>query len=139
MSLQGRLAQTMISFGSLPKWVQIWVGGILVPVNALFVFFLDTNVGIAIAVAASFVVVTNVPIALYSQGMTKLMALPHLIWIPLEIYIINRLLSGVIGSGTPLFYYVWLVLVVNGISLYFDIVDGWKWLKGDRAVPMPGQ
>ncbi|GEM_PF-6842847 len=29
---------------------------------------------------------------------------------------------------------LWVLLVVNGVSLAFDIPDAWKWLNGDRRV-----
>ena len=57
------------SLRSLPLWVQIWVVGILVPVNGLPFFLLDTRVGLAASLAALFVVVTNVPLMWIYKGM----------------------------------------------------------------------
>jgi hypothetical protein len=30
--------------------------------------------------------------------------------------------------------YICLVLAVNGISLYFDALDSWRWLQGERQL-----
>lgn len=30
--------------------------------------------------------------------------------------------------------YVSLVLVVNGISLVFDLIDAWRWMQGERQI-----
>lgn len=49
------------SFLALPDWVRIWVAVILIPVNAVPFFFLDTATGQAAALASTFVVLTNVP------------------------------------------------------------------------------
>ncbi len=135
MSLKSRYQNIMKSFFSVPKWVQIWVGAILIPTNTLFVFFLDTDIGVMNALASAFVVATNVPIALYYQGMTKLMSIPHLIWIPLEIYIIQQLMTGDIAVGSSVFIYAIIVLVVNAVSVFFDVMDSISWIKGDRGVP----
>lgn len=67
------------SFVSLPLWVRIWVGLILVPVNVLPFFFLDTPTGRWAAWASVFVVLTNIPIMLIEGGMSRLMAVLHLL------------------------------------------------------------
>jgi len=28
-----------------------------------------------------------------------------------------------------------ILFVINGISLVFDVVDSWRWLRGEREVP----
>lgn len=38
--------------------------------------------------------------------------------------------SGPLATGEVL--YVSLVLVVNGISLVFDLIDTWRWMQGER-------
>jgi hypothetical protein len=55
------LAQIWGSFRALPLWVQVWVGLILVPANALSFAMLDTWTGRAAATAAVAVVATNLP------------------------------------------------------------------------------
>ena len=126
------------SYRSLPLWVQVWVGGILVPANAAAFALTNTPSGHWAAWAAAFVVATNVPIMWMEQGMSKLMSVPHLVaWIPLQAFLLLRL-TGAAGP-TPLgqaeLALAALLLVVNGISLAFDAVDSVKWWRGDRHVP----
>lgn len=135
---QSRIMASWASFRSLPGWVQVWVGCILVPVNAVSFSLLDTETGRAVAVAALLVVTSNVPIMLWARGMTKLMAVPHLfIWGPLQLLLISTLrqVSGTEALLSPEPIYAMVVLMVNGISLAFDALDSWRWLKGARDVP----
>lgn len=133
-----RLQQSWYSFHSLPLWVQIWVGVVLIPANAASFFLLDSWSGRMAALAAVFVVATNIPIMLCERGMSKLMAMPHLlVWGPLQLALVLRLVDH--AGSLPVtaieqMYAVFLV-VVNGASLLFDAVDSWRWLRGDRAVP----
>ena len=126
------------SYRSLPLWVQVWVGGILVPANAAAFALTNTPSGHWAAWAAAFVVATNVPIMWMEQGMSKLMSVPHLVaWIPLQVFLALRL-TGAAGSA-PLeqaeFVLALMLLVVNGISLAFDALDSLKWWRGERHVP----
>ena len=133
-----RLALIWHSFRSVPLWVQIWVAGILVPANAAAFLLLDTWSGQMAAWAAGFVVLTNVPIMWLAGGMSRLMSMPHLIaWVPLEAALLLRL-TGNAGhaplAATETVFIVGL-LVINGISLVFDSLDSWRWLRGEREVP----
>ena len=126
------------SYRSLPLWVQVWVGGILVPANAAAFALTNTPSGHWAAWAAAFVVATNVPIMWMEQGMSKLMSVPHLVaWIPLQVFLALRL-TGAAGSA-PLeqaeFVLALMLLVINGISLAFDALDSLKWWRGERHVP----
>jgi hypothetical protein len=81
-----RLLLIWHTYRSLPLWVQIWVAGLLVPVNALSFMLLHTPTGLWAAWAALFVVATNLPIMWVEQGMSKLMSVPHLVaWVPLQL------------------------------------------------------
>ncbi len=133
-----RLTRIWQSYRSLPTWVQIWVGLILVPANALPFFLLDSWSGRAGALAAVVVVITNVPIMWQAEGMSRAMSLPHLLaWIPLEVALLLRL-SGMVGGPPPTTAETALIgvlLLINGISLVFDAIDSWRWLKGQREIP----
>lgn len=132
-----RLHNIWPSYRSLPLWVQVWVGLILVPVNTLPFLFLPQDWAIWGSLAALFVVVTNVPIMWFEQGMSRLMSIPHLFaWIPLHIVLILTLLSETTLTPTA-HTVIWLLLIVNSISLLFDLVDSWRWLNGERDVPRP--
>lgn len=133
-----RLVLIWHSFRSIPLWVQIWVAGILVPANAAAFLMLNTWSGQMAAWAAAFVVLTNVPIMWFAGGMSRLMSLPHLIaWGPLQVALVMRL-TGQAGitplTGVEQAFIIGL-LTINGISLVFDTLDSWRWLKGEREVP----
>ena len=92
----------------------------------------------AAAIAAVFVVATNVPIMLIAGGMSRLMAIPHLFaWIPLSMFILGRFLK--LMGGPPMskqeLIFAILLLVVNGISVIFDTIDTVRWCRGDRDIP----
>lgn len=92
-----------------------------------------------VAIAASLVALTNLPIMIIDGGMSKRMSLLHLlIWGPLEYLLIARLTElGGPSSPSVLEWRLALVIVlVNGISLAFDVLESWRWLKGDRTIPM---
>ena len=139
-TLPARLHACWISFRALPRWVQWWVGAVLVPVNAAPFLFLDLWTGRLVAGAAALVALTNLPIMVLDSGMSKRMSIPHLlIWGPLEYILIMRLL----GRGAPwVSAFEWrfcvVIVLVNGISLGFDLLESWRWFRGDRGVPGPG-
>ncbi|WP_228408756.1 hypothetical protein [Profundibacter amoris] len=64
--------------------MQIWVALILVPVNMASLLFLNEPKGMLIAALAVGGMMPNIAIMLAERGLSKMMALPHLlIWIPL--------------------------------------------------------
>lgn len=129
------------SWRSLPLWVQVWVGLFLIPVNAAAFLLIDTPTGKAAAIATIFVVMTNIPIMLYEGGMSRLMAVPHLVaWIPLSVFIIVRFISFPNSSNmqTPELAFAFLLLTINGISLVFDAIDTIRWCRGQRDIPGHG-
>lgn len=135
------LHESWQSFRSLPVWVQIWVGLILVPANVAPFFLLDTWSGQRAAITALFVVATNMPLMLWYAGMNRALSIPHLLaWIPLEIALVMRV-TGQAGPETlaaPELALAWGLLVINGISVVFDVLDTWRWVRGERETPRPG-
>ena len=117
------------SFRAMPAWVQIWVALLLVPINMAAVFFIDQPSGVWIAILAIGAMMLNMPVMLYDQGFSKLMAFPHLI--PWTILVLWIAFARPVGSAT---YdsYLWILLITNIISLAFDFPDALKWWKGDR-------
>jgi len=121
--------------------VQAWVGLILVPANAVPFVLLETWTGRIAAVAALAVVATNLPIIWIERGMSRLMSVPHLvIWGPLQFVLLLRWAEqiGPVPLGPAERRLVWLLLVVNGVSLAFDALDSWRWIRGERDVPGRG-
>lgn len=119
------------SYRSLPGWVQIWVFGILVPVNAASIFFVGQPGGLWIAVLAILAMLINVPVMVIERGFSKTMALSHLpLWTPLVLWLIFAMPEGTAAYQT----YLWILLVVDVISLAFDYPDAWRWWKGERRI-----
>ncbi len=119
------------SFRALPLWVQIWVALILVPVNMAAIFFVNEPGGLLIAALAIGGMMPNLVIMIAERGLSKAMALPHLlIWTPLVVIVIQNTGTATGGFQT----YLWLLLATDLLSLAFDYPDAWKWWKGDRAI-----
>ena len=116
-------------------WVKVWIS-ILILVNVSSLLFLNTPVGKWTTIAWIFVAMFNAPMIFYFSGLTRALAFPHLIWLILVPLIIYRLYfdqtSGAAGVSERIFGLV--VLVTNGISLLFDILDSVKWFNGKREV-----
>lgn len=122
------------SWRRLPLWVQVWVALVLVPVNAASVLFLGTPGGLVLAALAVGAMLMNLAIMVHERGLSRAMALPHLVlWIPLAAYVL-WLLRVFPGMPAGFRSYLWLLLAVDVISLVLDLRDGWKWLRGDRDV-----
>ncbi len=121
------------SFRRLPVWVQLWVGLILVPVNVATVMFLSAPYGTLIAVLSLAGMVPNLLILMRERGFSKTMALPHLAFWPfLVLAIVWALVTAPMSDAARTFFIA--VLVIDVISLAFDIPDAMKWLKGDRDI-----
>jgi hypothetical protein len=126
------------SFRRIPLWVQIWVAGILMPINFLAVLFFTENYGQWVAILAIAGMLPNAVILATERGLSKMMAIPHvLIWTPLCL-LLAWLLYGHFNGGPVLSdnyaYYLMALLIIDVISLGFDFPDTLKWLRGDRAI-----
>ncbi len=123
------IKQIWTSFRSLPGWVQIWVAFVLVPVNMASLYFYQEPGGILITFLANIGMMLNMPVIVMDRGFSKAMALPHLIpWtILVGILVFNRP-----ESVDNYSIYLWVLLVIDVVSLAFDYPDAIKWIKGDR-------
>jgi len=121
------------SFLAIPLWVQLWMTLILVPINAVALFFIDQPFGKLIASLAILGMAFNMIPMIAERGFGKAMAIPHVIlWIPLLFIVTMKALP----VATGLYWkFLMALLVIDVVSLMFDIPDSIKWLKGDRAVP----
>jgi hypothetical protein len=125
------------SFRALPHWVQIWVFGLLVPVNSAAIFFVTAPGGWLVALLAIGGMMPNLYVLYSARGFSKAMALSHVaLWLPLVAYLFFGLLERADVTGGYRSFLL-LLLSVNLVSLAFDIVDSWKWWRGDRAVTRP--
>ena len=121
------------SFRAMPLWVQIWVAVILVPVNLAPVFWWTAPHGPVITVLAIGGMAPNLIVMIRERGFSNTMALPHLVlWIPLVFVVLNTLTDTTLQGDYRTFLYI--LLLVDLVSLGFDIPDAIKWHKGDRKV-----
>jgi len=119
------------SFRAIPVWVQAWIVLVLMPINVASLFFLNEPMGLLIAILANVGMLLNIPVMIYDRGVSKLMSIPHLLpWSALVVVILffRPDATGIYGV------FLWGILIINLISLTFDYVDAWKWIKGDRAI-----
>jgi hypothetical protein len=115
-------------------WVQVWVAVILVPVNMAPLLFYQEPYAVWIAILSVGGMMPNLPIMLIDRGLSKRMALPHLvIWTPLVILLV-WLLTGLVGADPLYMNMLALLLVVDLVSLAFDYPDAFKWWRGDRDI-----
>lgn len=118
------------SYRTLPFWVQIWVFGILVPVNAFSIVFVMQPSGAWIAFLAIVAMLINVPIMIIERDFTKTMAISHIpLWTTLVVWLIFDRPQGAPAYET----YLLVLLGVDLISLGFDYPDAWKWWKERRS------
>mgnify|MGYP003571119267 FL=1 len=120
------------SYRRLPLWVQLWVAVILVPINAASLTFVAHPSGVWVAAMAVGAMLLNGAIMLAEGGFSKLMALPHVaIWTPM-LGLVAWLLAQDIAPAYR--GYLLILLVIDTVSLVFDVLDTRKWLSGDREV-----
>lgn len=107
---------------------------VLVPVNLLSFLVLDYQAAQMVALAAVLALGSNMLLLYRYVGFSRVMALPHLVfWGALQVLLVMRVLQNPApGAGEVLF--ICLVLLVNGISLIFDLLDTWRWWQGERQV-----
>ena len=125
---------------SLPVWVIVWVFLFLIPANLSGLFLLNYESGFWVALLGAGAIAINLVLMFLNGGFSKVFAIPHLIlWIPLQIILLWRYLSvqelSVFEQN-----YILVVMIINGISIVFDIYDTREWLNGNRDVAgFPGE
>ena len=79
-------------------------------------------------------ILPNIVLMFLNGGMSKVLAIPHLIfWIPLHFVLINLLFSRPDMSSFEQTYLL-LILAINTVSLAFDFYDANEWRNGNRDV-----
>lgn len=108
-------------------WVAV-LGGVNIAGGLYYWNTQEGKLAIA-AIAAAFVVM----VAIYSRyGFVRLLGLGHvLFWIPLSIFL-GYSLATAPHQG---FFQAWIgsVVLLNGVSLVIDVVDVYRYLRGERA------
>lgn len=120
---------------SLPPLFFVWLR-VLAITNMASVFLLRRAEARWVLGAMLFIAATNIPIFL-SLGLVKLGSIPHLIvWIPLVAHLARQLRSGQVALRTPFGMWCFAVMLLDLVSVVFDVRDGAQYLLGDRG-PMP--
>ena len=149
-SIKNRVLLIVKSWRALPLWVEIWV--LYLFVANLLCVFTSSPQSLAIAICGSFILVTNTIVVIVWAGFTKVMSFFHVIaWVPLEVYLGLSVILSPIDDVWPTqeielwsynMFLVVIVFITNLISLGFDFLDCFKYIKGDRHVPghpLPGE
>lgn len=132
--MTSRLRRLSASIAGLPQWVQAWLV-VLVGTNLASFAFLASDVGRWTAAAIVVVGTLNLPMMVIQGGLTRLLSLPHFLWFPLLFFLIGRLHGAdALPAGSPVRSFALAVLIVNGISLLFDVIEIYRWLRGEREV-----
>jgi hypothetical protein len=127
------MAQIMKSMMGLPLWVQLWLP-VLFGTNLASLAFLDTEVGRMTAIAFTVVCLFNLPMMFVQRGLTRLLAIPHFAWLPLLVYLYGQLLGAEPLRAGSVRTYALVVFGCNTFSLLFDVIDTFKWFRGQREV-----
>ncbi|WP_281994688.1 hypothetical protein [Ruegeria faecimaris] len=121
------------SFRDLPAWVQIWLVVLLIPTNLAPLAYLDQPNGILIAALSIGGMALNLPIMLATRGMSKAMAFPHLIcWVPM-VFVVIAVFASEAELAIGYAKFLVFLLVIDLISLAFDVNDARVWLKSRSA------
>lgn len=136
LDLAGRFMDAFRSLNAAPLWVRVWVWCGLLPVNGAALWLWNTTghpLAMWTGIGFLFVICTNMPIALYERGISKLTSLPHLIpWIPGQIYAGYWLFMRGDALSSPMTVFAWAYFVIIGVSNVFDIYDTFRWFRGER-------
>lgn len=138
--MPSRLTHILASFLSLPTWVRVWLALGLFPANAAAFLFADGPVGHWASLAFVLVGLSNGAMVWYQAGLSRLLAVPHLLfWGPLQVYLAGYVSNAAAGATPfgPNEVYAAVLAGINGISLMFDTWDSLRWLRGERAVFRP--
>lgn len=123
------------SFLGLPTWVKVWMVLILIPVNAASARFIGDPWAWLIAALAFAGMIPNIFILISDRGFTNRMAVPHVIfWIPLVLILAYLLIFFDVILPSAYDVYLKLLLVINLISLGFDIPETRAWLRSRRLL-----
>jgi hypothetical protein len=113
-----------------PMAIQLWLL-LMAAVNGVApLFYLDRLE--ARVVLGTFVIAATAMMLLTGRfGFTRILGLGHAPWLALVPYLFARL--GEIPAGDTFGYWIRGVIVVNSISLIFDVVDVIRYARGERA------
>jgi hypothetical protein len=138
VALRDRNAAVLRSVHAAPLGMRIWFFGPVVSVNFWGVWeWIDTGHPLAVwtSMIFAFVAVADWTLALIQRGVSRLAALPHLLfWIP------GQIIAGLwlfVWGGLPipaLTAFAWSYFTIIGLSNLLDLINIVRWFRGDRAI-----
>ncbi len=117
-----------------PVWVVIWmnillVGAFVAPL-VLLIWRQSRKAG-AITFVVSVFAGFCIQMMYNSLGYVKLLGLPHLLWIPVVMYLAGQARRADMPAWPRRI--IWFCMAVICVSLAFDIVDVIRYVLGERA------
>ncbi|MEM6986272.1 MAG: hypothetical protein AAF499_07005 [Pseudomonadota bacterium] len=116
---------------AMPQWLQIWLA-VLAVMNTLSLFFLRHASGRLVFVVWVIIVAVNSWVFMQAGGFTRSMAFIHMLWIPMIVWL--GLMPHRDKDTGLLRTWLLLLVLVNCISIGFDVLEIVRWLAGDRGV-----
>lgn len=140
-----RAAKTMYRASkALLVWVNLLFTVNLSVLAMLFIFPTELT-WVAFLLGFGVGILPNIVFVLKNHGVGYFMSVTHVLgWTPLQVYLLVRVFSDNRGPALNaehdglLFWWVVLLLVMNGISLVFDYRDALRWLRGNRSILFEG-
>jgi hypothetical protein len=115
----------LLRFRPLPR---LW-GWWLVGVNSACLLFI-THIEAQVVLAVTAIAVAGQALIFQRKGFIRVLGKTHLLWIPMFAWIGTRM--DTIASEPGLSSWLGLLFVTNLVSLFIDLVDSIRYLRGER-------
>ncbi len=114
---------------SMPMPWPLWLG-LLVAVNVAGSIYFFEALEAKVVLAAFLASVALMTAIFATKGFVRLLGIGHIFWVPMVPWLWIRL--NQVGPGDLLGYWIIAVIVMNSISLIIDVIDVFRYLKGER-------
>ena len=129
-----RLIRTFVAgLLAFPKPWRIWLAALLLVNMVLPVVFFATIEG-KVVLGCMLAGASAQMVLLSRLGFVRLLGIGHVIWIPMVLWLWERLPLHEVGK--PLYYWIAATIAIDSISLVLDAIDVGRWLGGDRATSL---
>ena len=114
---------------SLPMpWPQ-WLGLLFVVNIGGSIYFFEALEGKVVLVV--FLAGAVFMMAIFARmGFVRLLGIGHILWVPMIPWLWSRL--DQVGPSDPLGYWITAVMILDGISVIIDVIDVFRYLRGER-------
>lgn len=115
-----------------------WQGWVLMLVGANLVapLFLLAHSEARVVLAAGVAGMTLMTMLTARFGFTRVIGLGHVVWLPMLVYLWGRL--GQVPAQDAFGIWLRAVILLDGMSLFLDATDVWRFLRGERAETVSG-